>query len=311
MQILTKDGHVGWCFDYYFKIIDKKPGAGETSSGAGAGDENLEALLRDNWYPEEFRPMAEQNRINLDLFKPEAVLKSVPENKSFQLTWPGALSLDKRPAGMASDQGVRSDEHYELPYQTIRKTGDSAYTFEGPVNLRIQYMDSEKKRITVRFTQNNEEKTFVFVKLEDGINAYISKEMAARQDRLQEFLARGGTLVSPTYGTITLGSEGKFQWTGFEALKPPKTNILPGDTASTGILAFDWFKDMRMGGETKVVRFQFDAGTGPGFSRVFLWRYLKEGIQLIPIRETDEDGVRHTVLRESRMGVALFFTFQK
>lgn len=307
IQILTKDGYTGWCFDYYFRVVERKPGGGEKVTSGGQSDPSLDALLRDSWYPEEFRLMAEQERVNLEVFHADAGFHAVGDTKAFQIVWPA--DLNPAPAAKPATDKPMDDEHYDLSYNKIRKTGDSAYTFEGESNLKVQYMDAERKRITVRFTAGGAEKTFVFVKLEDSVGAYVSKEMAARQERLQELTARGGTLVSPTYGTLAITADGNFQWTGFEALMPPHSTVLPANTGGSGTVGMDWYKDMRLAGDYKVFRLVFDGN--PQVSQVFLWRYLQDGIQLLPIRDADTDPLRHTVLRESRTGVYLFFTFKK
>ena len=82
-----------------------------------------------------------------------------------------------------------------------------------------------------------------------------------------------------------------------------------GITETTGKLVFDWFADQQaLGKEFRAVRFQF--GTDQGPSRIFLYRFLKDGFQMLPADAADLDLVKQTVARQPASGLSLFFTFQ-
>jgi hypothetical protein len=138
--------------------------------------------------------------------------------------------------------------------------------------------------------------------LDDNVGTLISRELANRQQKLLEILSRGKTLTSPTYGTIKLTPEGEFTWEGYQT-------VLPSITVGHGKIAFDWFKDKRLFDEFRAVRFQFGPDEG-GTTQIFLYRFLKDGFQMLPASAADLDPAKQTVVHETSSGLSLFFTFQ-
>jgi len=45
-------------------------------------------------------------------------------------------------------------------------------------------------------------------------------------------------------------------------------------------------------------------------SKVFLYRFLKDGFQMLPAADSDLDPVHQTVIKETQSGLSLYFTFQ-
>lgn len=287
VQILTRDGYSGWVFDYYLTLTDRGSGTARQIKASGPGDQMVQAVLAQSWYPEDMKAMMEQDRINLAQFRPEVGLRSVEAPAAFLLLLPG-------------EDG--QDERLELPVEAAQKLGDSNYSFGGPNQVKVQFTNSEGSKMTLSFTKDGQNRSVPLTLLDENVGAIISRELASRQQKLSEILARGKVLISPTYGTLHLTATGDFTWEGVTA-------ALPDVTETKGKVAFDWFKDKRLFGEFRALRLHF----GPeeaGVSKVFLYRFLKDGFQMLPADPADLDSTKQTVVRESRSGLSLFFTFQ-
>lgn len=287
VQILTRDGYSGWVFDYYLSLTDRGGGSSRQLKASGPGDQMVEAVLAQSWYPEDMKAMVEQDRINLTTFRPDAGLRSASSPPALLLLLPG-------------NDG--QDERIELPVATPRKLNDSTYSFGGPNDVKVQFTNSEGSKMTLSFSWQGKSRSVPLTLLDENVGNLVSRELASRQQKLSEILLRGTTLTSPTYGTLQITPEGRFTWEGAGA-------ALPDVAATTGQIAFDWFKDKRLFGEFRAIRFRFDP-EGGGPSRVFLYRFLKDGFQMLPADPADLDPVKQTVVRESRSGLSLFFMFQ-
>ncbi len=303
VEVLTKDGYSGWVFDYYLKLIERTPGAIESVKNSGPGDEKVQLIVSTSWYPEEMRAMVDQDRLRPEIFRPELGLRltgSADTNRSFLLTLP-------------SEAGP--DELFELPWDEPRKIDELSYYFGGPEKLRIQFSTPELSKISIGFTWKGQEKNVTLATLQGDVGTLLSQELASRQRKWTELTNHGHLLESPTYGKLSLGEENSFTWEGFQALSPPSADILPDNLPHLGKITFDWFKDRKLTNEFQAIRFVFgEENLTPGApeppSQVFLYRFLKDGLQLLPVLPRDTDQTKHTVLRESKSGLSVFFTFQ-
>jgi len=286
VQILTQDGYEGWVFDYYLSLTTHEDGTSQQVKASGPGDQLVQSVLSQIWYPEEMRLMVEQDRINVALFRPDAGLKAVSSPSAFLLLLP------------QPDQ----DERFELAFETARKIDSSTYDFGGPHQVKVQFTNGEGTRLNFSFTDQGKVRSVPLTLLDEAVGSLISRELASRQQKLSEILSRGKSLTSPTYGTIHLTPEGTFTWEDYQ-------EAFPEPMGDQGSVAFDWFKDKRLYGEFRAVRFQFGSEE-TSVSKIFLYRFLKDGFQMLPAETADLDPVKRTVIRESRSGLSLFFTFQ-
>lgn len=287
VQILTKDGYSGWVFDYYLNLVVHGASGTQQIKASGPGDQMVQSVLAQSWYPEEMRLMVEQDRISLSTFRVDAGLRAVASPAAFVLLLPGTDGKDER---------------FELPVEEAKKIDSSTYSFGGPNQVKVQFTNAEGSKLNLSFVQQGKPRVVPLTLLDENVGSLISRELASRQQKLNEILARGKTLVSPTYGTIHLTPEGEFTWEGYEA-------ALTGLPSGKGKLSFDWFKDKRLYGEFRALRMQFGSDAG-GVTKVFLYRFLKDGFQLLPADDADLDPVHQTVVKETRSGLSLFFTFQ-
>jgi len=287
VQILTKDGYSGWVFDFYLNLVVHSATGTQQIKGSGPGDQMVQSVLAQSWFPDEMRSMVEQDRINLGVFRPDAGLRAVASPAAFLLLLPSADGKDER---------------FELPVEDAKKIDASTYSFGGPNQVRVQFTNSDGSKMNLSFVQAGKTRSVSLALLDENVGTLVSRELASRQQKLTEILNRGKTLVSPTYGTIHLTPEGTFTWDGYQT-------ALPDVTTGQGRLTFDWFKDKKLYGEFRALRLQF--GTDQvGVTKIFLYRFLKDGFQLLPAADADLDVEHQTVIKETQSGLSLFFTFQ-
>jgi len=288
VQILTQDGYSGWVFDYYLSLAVHSIGEVRQIKGSGPGDQMVQSVLAQSWYPDDMQAQVEQDRINLAVFRPDAGLRAVADPPSFLLLLPGT--------------GGTPDERLQLPIEAAKKIDASTYSFGGPNQVKVQFSNAQGSKLVLSFTSQGKPRSVPLSLLDENVGTLVSRELASRQQKLSEILARGTTLTSPTYGTIKITPEGDFTWEGYRT-------ALPNITDGHGKLSFDWFKDKRLFDEFRAVRFQFGPEPG-GSAQIFLYRFLKDGFQMLPAAATDLDPAKQTVIHETSSGLSLFFTFQ-
>ena len=288
VQILTQDGYTGWVFDFYLSLEVHTVGEVHQIKGSGPGDQMVQAVLAQAWYPDDMQAQVEQDRINLTMFRADAGMRAVASPPAFLLFLPG--------------QGTTADERLQIPIDTPKKLDPSTYSFGGPQKAQVQFVNAEGSKMVLSFTVNGTTRSIPLALIDDNVGTIISRELANRQQKLTEILSRGKTLTSPTYGTIKIADDGTFTWDGHQAALPQ----VPGNR---GKITFDWFKDKRLYDEFRAVRFQFGDDQN-GTSQIFLYRFLKDGFQMLPATSTDLDPVKQTVVRQPSSGLSLYFTFQ-
>ena len=281
VQILTHDGYTGWVFDYYLTLETHGNGQSTQLKASGSGDQLIQTVLAQSWYPQEMRDMVDQDRINLTLFRPDAGMRAQASPPSFLVVLPGG------PDGQ--------DERIELPVEPAQKLNDLTYSFGGPDQVKVQFANVEGSKIVLTFNWQGKARTIPLALLDGNAGTYISRELASRQQKLNEILTRGHTLTSPTYGTLKLTAEGGFLWEGYKT-------AFADVTTGQGRIAFDWSKDKKL--------FDEFGDDKTGVQKVFLYRFLKDGFQLIPTDQTDLDPTKQTVTGETHGDTTLFFTFQ-
>ena len=287
VQILTKDGYTGWVFDYYLGLTIRHVGEVRQIKASGPGDQLVQSVLAQSWFPDDMQAQIEQDRINLAVFRPDAGLRAVASPSAFLVLLPGT--------------GTTPDERIQLPIEAAKKIDASTYSFGGPNQAKVQFTNAQGSKMTLSFTWQGKSRSVPLTLLDDNVGTLISRELANRQQKLTEILARGSTLSSPTYGTIKLTPEGNFTWEGYQA-------VLPNLTSGQGKIVFDWFKDKRLFDEFRAVRFQFGPDQG-AVNQIFLYRFLKDGFQMLPAAPADLDQAKQTVVHETSSGLSLFFTF--
>jgi hypothetical protein len=297
-EVLTQNGATGWVFDYYLSLYKVANGVQTQLKQSGPGNFYLQAVETNPWYPEDFLNQVAQRRINLKIFDPGYVFH-YNGSDAFDLTLPPNLSTGA-PA-----------QSFHFAFTRVQKIDTATFLFVGPANLSVRVLNPEATRIEIKFLQNDQQVTFLYARLDKNIGDYIAQETASRLDQLNTLLNLGKTLVSPTWGRIDLNQDGSFIWTGFQALQPPLGVLFPSDLTGKGQLLFDWFKDQQFVGDWQVLRMSLARSGGePDFSQLFLYRFLKGGLQLLPVSNADVNTVKRTVLRESHLGYTLFLSFQ-
>jgi len=284
IQVLTKDGYQGWVFDYYMSLYKLQDGKKVFAKSSGGGSDLIQTVLAKNWYPDEMRQMLDEHRINLSLFRNDAGLRYSQAPPEFQLVLPHLGG---------------PDEQIILPVEASHKLTNSLYSFGGPNQVKVQFTNTDGSRMNLEFQWQGQTRSVALSLLDQNVSSVISDELALRQTKLQELLSHGMTLTSPTYGTIALHPDGTFLWTNFQI-------AVPQASSGTGQIVFDWF-NKKLFNDFRAVRFQF--GSDSAYSQVFLYRFVNDGLQLMPAASTDLDPASSQVLNIPRAGMTYFFTF--
>ena len=135
VQILTNDGYTGWVFDYYLTLVTRANGSAKVLKGSGPGDQLVQSVLAQEWFPDDMLSMVEQDRINLgSVFRPDAGLRATDK------------SLSRRHPGLHRTSGS------SLPVDKPKKLDNSTYDFGGPNKTQVQFTNTEGSKMTLLFT---------------------------------------------------------------------------------------------------------------------------------------------------------------
>jgi hypothetical protein len=282
-KVLTEDGTVGYCFDYYLTLYDGKTNT-KLASTRDPSEERIALLLSTTWRPAYFQTMVSTRRIDLERFKPEYGL---------------FITLDPPLLRIQTPEVQR-----EISFTNLSVGTGNRFLVEGAtVSLS---MDPSARNLTITFQDRNEQKSLQFVAFSGDVEEIIQKEKERREKLLASFLEKGRLLRSSGFGEITLKPDGTFQWVDFDRLVP---SVLGNGLKGSGRVLFSTFQDPSIQGEYDgSLTFLFDGGT-PGKNRAtFLYKFTDGGVRFLHIPQTN---IReNTIQRLSTTPLILFFTFQ-
>lgn len=218
--VLTDDGERGYCFSYRLKLFDAADGAPAQVDLAKKvePDVKLETMLSKAWYPEAYKDMVNNRRIELESFSDKYGFYPGQDTGLVRITLPG-LS-------------------FEQPYTGMVRLRDGVWRFDGttvqatlrsPSVLGVQYNDA-----------NGAQKSYVFVALPADAKDYIAQETERRATLYDTLYQSGPSFISENYGTLTLTPGSFFTWTGTDLLIP---GIIPDTAGSTGTIELRTFLD--------------------------------------------------------------------
>ncbi|AEH40211.1 conserved hypothetical protein [Treponema paraluiscuniculi Cuniculi A] len=278
-KVMTEDGTTGWCFSHGLSLFDEResrPTVRETDDLAR--DRDLQHVLNSAWYPEYYRTMVEQRRIDLE---------------KMASGW-GLFVGEKK--GLARIE--LPDAHYAFPYSRLVKTGSNGYLFDGS-SLSIYVRDAHT--LAAQFTDEaGRLRIERFVTLEKTPEEIIAEEQLRRSALLEHVCTPGLRLHSEIYGTLSFTERNVFTWTGARALSPA---LIPAGAGSTGRVALRCFIDQSLKSEYEgVLSFDFDSAQEWVH---FLYLRTPGGLKLEHIDSTHLKDA--TVLRRSVSPVVLYF----
>ena len=279
-QILTRDGTVGWVFGYYLQIDGAETAANGTRDES---NDELRQVLAQVWRPSYFQDMINSGRYDLDRFRQQYGLFPNPQENSLRLRVP--------------------DHETTFSYTSVFPGSRGTYVFEGS---SLQLTVRDQRRISIQYEYRGDIYSRALVTLREELQSVINRENRRREERYQEILDRGNTLLSTAYGSIRLHEDMVFEWQGYGRLVP---SLVPSDAGNRGVLQFSYYLGEDIANEFDgVLAFHFE-GRNSDEAIVFLYRFSNGGIRLSQVGERNID--QNLVQEASVSPLIIFFSFDR
>ena len=268
LRVIASDGTTGWCFSYNLRLFDETiQGDGLDNSGIEEADPIRDNMLESVWYPEEYKDMVEK----------------------------GTIDLNKMKRTSAFDTGFRSgeirltigDTSVKYPYDGVTKTSEYVYKFNGApltVTIRkstfivVQYIDDRGMPVS-----------YNLVTLNKSAGEFIDDEITRRANVYKNLRELGPYFISSNYGTLYLGEDNTFEWTGYSALSPA---VIPYGAGTTGIVSLPYFLSSSL-------TFSFDGVFALTFDNgkeiIFLYEIEDGGLR---IEDATKATIKDNVIRQ-------------
>jgi len=278
-EVMTADGTTGWCFSYNLELFDERTESGlPVQEGESGPDPALQSILERAWYPDHYRTMIANNRIDLSRVRQ---------------SWGFFPDQESSLARIENEQGS-----FVFAWTAIIKTSDTSWRFEGS-SLTMQQRRSDS--LTLHFTDEFGLPLVAhFVSLNVTAEEIIESETQRRALVLDELRITGPEYRSGNYGVLRFVEGGRFLWSGWQLLSP---SIIPARAGSGGTVELPLFVSPQLDGQyTGVLSFRFD-DINQGIH--FLYTVSPEGIRLEHVSESAiRDGM---VVSRSMAPTVLFF----
>jgi hypothetical protein len=259
-EVMTDDGSTGWCFSYNLALYDERDTAGLAQNGADSGpDTALDSLLSRPWYPDIYRTMIEENRVDLDRISPR---------------WGFFPGSDSRIARVETADGVQT-----FAYTGIEKADGGTYRFTGSsLSVQVRRADS----ILVQFTDaSGMPQALYFCALDSTPESLIAAEQARRESILASIRQAGPRFSSGNYGVLQFLDGGKFLWSGYQLLSP---GIIPSGAGGGGTVAVRCFLPADLAPEYQgILSFRFDSSNRWIH---FLYSLTPDGLRMEQVSES-------------------------
>jgi hypothetical protein len=281
LQILTDDGVVGFSFSNRLRRFEHAGGpmaADAARTVVAAVDPDQEKLFGRLWYPDNFRAMLDDGRVDLSAFNPAYGFFPGQDTGIVRIELPG-LSI-------------------AVPYTGLTPLRAGVWRFEG-TNVQAALRGADA--LAVQFNDpNGQTRTQFFTTLPVSAQDVVDQETARREALFQVLYKAGPVFRSENYGILSFTAEGGFAWTGYDLLVP---RLLPADSGGVGRTEFRLFLDKALAADYDgALSLRFDAGTpgpgaAPGDKAVYLDCFYKldgGGLRLELIPANARDGLAVT-----------------
>ena len=277
-EILTESGISGYSFDRYLEMLtftqltEGKPSVEQ--------DEFLELFLTSTFRPKYFKRMLDTRRIDLQRFLPDYGV--FPDRQN------GAIHI------------VTEDHSSTIEYSSVTKVTGNTYAFEGSTLLMIVKNPYE---VNLQYSDKGVQYSEEYMRINTDIGLLIIEETERRAALFERIHAKGETLTSSAYGTITLFEGGGFTWESYDRLIPAVVSRTAGDSG---------FVDFRLhlGPEPAklydgVISFIFSG------SDIIHFLYIREdlGIRLKHLAYRPDSETPLLVKEEGNSPIVIFFRF--
>lgn len=261
-ELLTEDGVSGWCFDYYLQVYSL--GAGDEvvmENQQVATDALLEKLLNSPFYPDYFDEMISQRRVDLHSMNPEYKFYIDSANKTLNF---------------------RSSERQVVEeYKSAEMTAFHTYSFIGSSFTLEAYNENI---ISLQYSYQGKDYKEGLVRLSRPLEEILQNERERRSNLEKEFIDKGPSYISDTYGELQFMEGGRFYWKDKSILI--SRNILSTQAGNDGIFQFNRFPDKSLRGSYDgALNLRFQNGEVINF--LYTWR--SDGLKLLFIPSYNVD----------------------
>ena len=282
LRVLTSSGTQGWCFSYNLELFEMQKG-GEAAPGAGSGEEEkddaFEKLAGTIWYPDYYRSMIREKRIDPIRMNAAYCFTVDAENQKVSLNLP--------------------ERYGSWEYGAAMKTADGEYTFtDTPVKVSVR-----DNYIAVTCADDaGRPRDYNFIALGDDIDiaALVAEEKERRGAEYARIAAAGPNFKSAAYGQLSLKRDGSFTWRGNRRLVP---SLIAESAKGGGTVGIDYFIDASLSPQYDgVLSFSFE---GMKAKVNFLYKIEANGIRLEDASEARFEGT--TLVRRGASPLVIFF----
>ncbi len=282
LRVLTSSGTQGWCFSYNLELFEMQKG-GEAAPGEGSGDEEkddaFERLAGTIWYPDYYRSMIREKRVDPIRMNAAYCFTVDAENQKVSLNLP--------------------ERYGSWEYGAATKTADGEYTFtDTPVKISVR-----DNYIAVTCADDaGRPRDYNFIALGDDIDitALVAEEKERRGAEYARIAAAGPNFKSAAYGQLSLKRDGSFTWRGNRRLVP---SLIAESAKGGGTVGIDYFIDASLSPQYDgVLSFSFE---GMKAKVNFLYKIESNGIRLEDAAEARFEG--NTLVRRGASPLVIFF----
>ncbi|ULQ60508.1 SH3 domain-containing protein [Brucepastera parasyntrophica] len=277
-EVMSDDGTTGWCFSYNLTLFDERDADAALKIIVDTGpDPVLDNLLAYTWYPDSYRTMIQNNRVDISRIQPQWGF------------YPGKTSGIAR---VETADGVVS-----FPYTGVTKMDNGAYRFEG-TSLTVQVR--RNNTILVQYADEiGMPVALYFARLDIAPEQLIENEQERRDAILAGIKNTGPRFVSGNYGVIQFLDDGRFLWSGYQLLTPA---IIPAGAGGGGTVEVRYFLNSALAKDYNgVLSFLFDS-TGRWVH--FLYTIDSQGLRL---EQVSESNIRNAVVTARNLTPTILF----
>jgi hypothetical protein len=280
---MTEDGVSGYCFSLRLQFFEHSGGAIEAAQTEETEtiDADLERTLSLSWSPEIYENMINEDRIDLEAFSKN--WRFVPEQDT------GTAHL------------FISDVDKTFTYSAIKKTGARQWRFEG---ANLQMTQRSDRVLLVQYNEpGGAARSLLFVNFNVSIDDIITQEIGRREELYNRIFAQGPEFSSTNYGTLTLGKNGSFTWSGYDFLIP---QVLSSSAMGTGSISLDIFPGRDLAPRySGAFTMRFNSITNKPVIARFMYSIENSALRLEYAGDQLMDG--NTIIRRSASPLIIYF----
>ena len=282
LRVLTSSGTQGWCFSYNLELFEMQKG-GKAATGEGSGaeekDDVFETLAGTIWYPDYYRAMIREKRIDPLRMNAAYCFTIDAENQKVSMNLP--------------------DRYGSWEYGAAVKTADGEYTFtDTPVKVSVR--DNYIAVTCADDAGRPRDYNFIALGEDVDIDALVAEEKERHNAEYARIAAAGPDFKSAAYGQLSLKGDGSFTWRGNRRLVP---SLIAENAKGGGTVGIDYFIAASLSPQYDgVLSFSFE---GMKAEVNFLYKIEKNGMRLEDASEARFEG--NTLVRRGSSPLVIFF----